>query len=232
VPELPEVHALVADLGSRLIGHAVKRLDVVSFAALKTFDPPVSALDGRTVSGVSQHGKFLGIRFDITEAGTKQSLAPWLVRNAWEVPVVARLGPDPLGPSFSAHTLGRILATKGRGQIKSVLRDQSTIAGIGDANSDGIVHAAKISSFKPAAMPAHDVARLFDAMQSTLRSAIARTDGLAASELEAEKKANLRVHGRNGLRRPGAVAPAEVASSSRRPRRQRRHRQRQRQRQR
>jgi formamidopyrimidine-DNA glycosylase len=35
-------------------------------------------------------------------------------------------------------------------------------------------------------------------MQSTLRDAIARADGLAASELKAEKKSNLQVHGRKG----------------------------------
>lgn len=255
MPELPEVHALVADLGSRLIGHAVKRLDIVSFVALKTFDPPVAALDGRTVRAVSQHGKFLDLEFDssndapihlvfhlaragwirwraaapavakrpgagpiaarlimlgddelpagsgldITEAGTKKSLALWIVRSAWEVPRVATLGPDPLGPSFTAHALGRILATKGRAQIKGVLRDQSTIAGIGNAYSDEILHAAKMSPFKPAAMSQDDVATLFDAMQSTLGSAIARADGLAASELKAEKKSNLQVHGRTGL---------------------------------
>ena len=49
VPELPEVHALVADLGTRLGGRTVERFDLVSFAALKTFDPPVSALAGGTV---------------------------------------------------------------------------------------------------------------------------------------------------------------------------------------
>jgi formamidopyrimidine-DNA glycosylase len=36
-------------------------------------------------------------------------------------------------------------------------------------------------------------------MQETLRAAIARADGLSASELKAEKKSNLQVHGRNGL---------------------------------
>src|ERR1700761_9087367 len=51
MPELPEVTALVADLGSRLA--------IVSFAALKTFDPPPSALEGATVAGVTRHGKFL-----------------------------------------------------------------------------------------------------------------------------------------------------------------------------
>ena len=54
MPELPEVHALVADLGARLGGRRVDRLRMVSFAALKTFDPPPEALDGE----VTRHGKF------------------------------------------------------------------------------------------------------------------------------------------------------------------------------
>ena len=55
VPELPEVHALAADLESRLHGHVIDRLDITSFAALKTFDPPVSALHGMLVAGVGRH---------------------------------------------------------------------------------------------------------------------------------------------------------------------------------
>ena len=61
VPELPEVHALAADLESRLHGHVIDRLDITSFAALKTFDPPVSALHGMLVAGVGRHGKFLDV---------------------------------------------------------------------------------------------------------------------------------------------------------------------------
>jgi formamidopyrimidine-DNA glycosylase len=56
-----------------------------------------------------------------------------------------------------------------------------------------------MSPFKPASMPADDVSSLYAAMQSTLRDAIARADGLAASELKAEKKSGMRVHGRTGL---------------------------------
>jgi formamidopyrimidine-DNA glycosylase len=55
-----------------------------------------------------------------------------------------------------------------------------------------------MSPFKPAAMTPDEVHRLYDAMQSTLREAIARADGLAASELKREKKAGMRVHGRTG----------------------------------
>lgn len=243
MPELPEVQALVTDLGGRLTGRVVQKLQLVSFAALKTFDPPVSTLEGKTIEGVERRGKYLDIRidglhlithlaragwirwraaappptrpsarnpiaarlvlddgsgFDLTEAGTKKSLAIWLVRHPADVPGIARLGPDPLGPKFTEDAFASILATQGRAQIKGVLRNQSTIAGIGNAYSDEILHAAKMSPFKPAAMTPGEVSRLFAAMQDTLRAAIARADGLAASELKHEKKSNLQVHGRAG----------------------------------
>lgn len=244
MPELPEVTALAADLDSRLRGRVVDRLSVVAFAALKTFDPPVSALSGETIHGVTRHGKFLdvavgdlhvlihlaragwirwrdgppppptgrpgrgplaarlvlddGSGLDITEAGTKKSLSISVVHDPSEVPGVARLGPDPLDESFTIDVFTRILHDAGRSQIKGVLRNQSVIAGIGNAYSDEILHAAHMSPFKPAAMSDDEIARLYQAMQTTLRDALARADGLAASELKSEKKSGLRVHGRTG----------------------------------
>ena len=242
MPELPEVTALVADLGARLGGRTVSSLQVLSFAALKTFDPPVSALSGLVVGEIERHGKFLdlsvgelhlvihlaragwirwradkpqpskalgkgplaarlvlddGSGIDITEAGTKKSLAIYLVRSPNEVPGIARLGPDPF--DLTVDSFGAILATQGRSQIKGVLRNQSVIAGIGNAYSDEILHRAKMSPFKPASMTVDEVAALCDAMQSTLTEAINRADGLHAAELKAEKKSNLQVHGRTGL---------------------------------
>jgi len=244
VPELPEVTALAADLDSRLSGRVIDRLSVVAFAALKTFDPPVSALSGETIHGVTRHGKFLDISvgdlhvlihlaragwirwrdgppppptgrpgrgpltarlvlddgsgLDITEAGTKKSLSISVVHDPSEVPGVARLGPDPLDESFTIDVFTRILHDAGRSQIKGVLRNQSVIAGIGNAYSDEILHAAHMSPFKPAAMSDDEISRLYEAMQTTLRDALARADGLAASELKSEKKSGLRVHGRTG----------------------------------
>jgi len=140
-----------------------------------------------------------GSGIDITEAGTKKSLSISLVRHADEVPGVARLGPEPLDPSFTEGVFRRILAKQGRAQIKGVLRNQSIIAGIGNAYSDEILHAAKMSPFKAADMGPDDAARLYAALQSTLRAAVERADGVSASELKGEKKSNLQVHGRTGL---------------------------------
>jgi formamidopyrimidine-DNA glycosylase len=94
--------------------------------------------------------------------------------------------------------LASILAAAGRSQLKGVLRDQSVIAGIGNAYSDEILHVAKMSPFKPAALSDDDIARLHEAIGTTLRDAVARSEGLAAAELKKEKKSGLRVHGRTG----------------------------------
>jgi len=243
VPELPEVHALSQDLADRLDGRAIVRVDIAAFSALKTFDPPLSALNGLMVDGVGRHGKFLDIDvsglhlvvhlarggwirwrdevpatparpgktglavrvvldddsgLDITEAGTKKHLSAYVVRKPQDVAGIARLGPDPLSDAFTPQVLARILGQAGRAQIKGVLRDQAIIAGIGNAYSDEILHVAKMSPFKPADMPAEDQERLFAAIGETLRDAIERSDGLAASELKAEKKSGLRVHARTG----------------------------------
>lgn len=46
MPELPEVHALAADLSSRLSSRRIDRLELVSFTALKTLEPSGSAVSG------------------------------------------------------------------------------------------------------------------------------------------------------------------------------------------
>ena len=136
--------------------------------------------------------------FDLTEAGTQKRLAVYLVRDPMDVPGIASLGPDPLDPSFTAETLAGLLAGR-RMQIKGVLRDQHIIAGIGNAYSDEVLHAARMSPFKMASSLTPDqVAALYDAIVSTLTDASGRAAGLAAGDLKAEKKTGLRVHGKAG----------------------------------
>jgi formamidopyrimidine-DNA glycosylase len=96
--------------------------------------------------------------------------------------------------------LTAILAAHGRQQLKGVLRDQSVVAGIGNAYSDEILHAARMSPFKPAGgLSPEEVLRLHAALRETLTDAVSRSAGLATADLKAEKKSGLRVHGRTGL---------------------------------
>jgi formamidopyrimidine-DNA glycosylase len=78
MPELPEVEALAHHLRENAVGHAVARVDPASMSALKTFDPPASALVGRTVTGAARHGKFLDLDCEGLHLVTHLSRAGWL----------------------------------------------------------------------------------------------------------------------------------------------------------
>ena len=139
-----------------------------------------------------------GTGFDLTEAGTKKRLAVYLVTDPAEVPGVAALGPDPLADSFTVEALAGMLAGR-RTQVKGVLRDQKIIAGIGNAYSDEVLHAARMSPFRLASSLTEDeIKGLHAAIVTTLADAVDRSAGLAAGNLKAEKKSGLRVHGRAG----------------------------------
>ncbi|QIG38365.1 Fpg/Nei family DNA glycosylase [Microbacterium sp. 4R-513] len=139
-----------------------------------------------------------GSGFDLTEAGTKKSLAVYVVRDPSDVPGVARLGPDPLDPSFDRDTFAGLLAGR-RTQIKGVLRDQMIIAGVGNAYSDEILHAAKMSPYALASsLDDADIDRLFTAMTATLTEAVAEASGKPPAELKDAKRRGMQVHGRRG----------------------------------
>jgi formamidopyrimidine-DNA glycosylase len=136
--------------------------------------------------------------FDLTEAGTKKSLAVYEVRSPAEVPGIARLGPDPLNADFDQAALAAILADS-RQQVKGLLRDQSVLAGVGNAYSDDVLHAAKISPFAIAAkLDEEQVTRLYESLRSVLTGAVAAATGKPAKELKDAKRAGMRVHGRTG----------------------------------
>jgi DNA-formamidopyrimidine glycosylase len=142
-----------------------------------------------------------GSGLDFTEAGTKKRLAVYVVRDPSEVPGVARLGLEPL--SLSREQLDEILDAHARSQIKGLLRDQSVIAGIGNAYSDEILHVAKLSPFAISGrLDVEQRDRLYRAIAATLDDAVARSAGLPASELKDDKRAAMRVHGRTGLQCP------------------------------
>ncbi|CAH9417143.1 DNA lyase [Streptomyces sp. TSRI0445] len=243
MPELPEVEALRVFLDDHLVGKEIARVLPLAISVLKTYDPPLTALEGTRVTSVARHGKFLDIEagglhlcthlaragwlrwkdsfpavpprpgkgplalrlvttdgdgFDLTEMGTKKSLSVHLVRDPMDVPRIATLGPDPLADTFDRAAFAALLAGERR-QIKGALRDQSLIAGIGNAYSDEILHVAKMSPFKRTAdLTEDDVTRLYTALRTTLRDAVDRSSGVEAGKLKAEKKTGMRVHGRTG----------------------------------
>jgi formamidopyrimidine-DNA glycosylase len=59
VPELPEVEITARRLGAALAGAEIESAQAPGVNALKTYDPPLSALDGATIGGVRRRGKHL-----------------------------------------------------------------------------------------------------------------------------------------------------------------------------
>jgi formamidopyrimidine-DNA glycosylase len=249
MPELPEIEALAHHLREHALYRPVARVDVASMSAVKTFDPPMSALVGRVVTGASRFAKFLSVDFedrpdaplhlithlsragwlrwhdtaattppkpgkgplelrvhldevggpgfDLTEAGTQKRLSVYLVSNPDQVPGIARLGPDAL--ALSADEFAAVLAGH-TSRIKTLLVEQQTIAGIGNAYSDEILHTAKISPYAVSGRLTPDqLERLYTAMRSVLTDAVERSVGQGAAKLKGEKRSGLRVHARNGL---------------------------------
>ena len=135
--------------------------------------------------------------FDLTEAGTQKRLAVWVVWDPAQVPGIAKLGPDALGVElgdFATMLAGR------RERLKTLLVNQSWLAGVGNAYSDEILHVAKLSPFATAGkLTPEQVQRLHDALGEVLRSAVQRSVGQDAARLKGEKRSGLRVHARTGL---------------------------------
>jgi formamidopyrimidine-DNA glycosylase len=138
-----------------------------------------------------------GSGFDLTEAGTQKKLAAYLVRDPKEVPGVSRLGPDAL--EVTREEFGKALKSR-RGQLKGVIKEQEVLAGIGNAYSDEILHAAKISPFAITdRLTEEQLDRLYEATRSVLTDAVARSVGQKAATLKGEKRSGLVVHNRTGL---------------------------------
>jgi formamidopyrimidine-DNA glycosylase len=249
MPELPEVEALAHHLREHALYRPVARVDVASMSAVKTFDPPVSTLVGRVVTGAARYGKFLAVEFqdrpddplhlvvhlsragwmrwhdsasttppkpgrgplelrvhldavggpgfDLTEAGTQKRLSVYLVHDPREVPGIARLGPDAL--TLTRDEFAAVLTGRSE-RLKTLLVEQQTIAGIGNAYSDEILHTAKLSPYAASGrLKAEQIDELYAAMRSVLTDAVDRSVGQGAAQLKGEKRSGLRVHARTGL---------------------------------
>jgi formamidopyrimidine-DNA glycosylase len=144
-----------------------------------------------------------GAGFDLTEAGTRKRLAVFVVHDPVEVPQVRTLGVEPLSAQFTPERLAQLLAARNQ-QVKGLLRDQGTIAGIGNAYSDEILHAARLSPFTPTrSFDAERTAALHRAVVDVLTEAVAAAEGRPADELKDAKRRGMRVHGRTGQPCPG-----------------------------
>lgn len=150
-----------------------------------------SGLGGAEVSG-----------FDLTEIGTQKRLSLWVVEDPDQIESVARLGADPLDSAFDVAALARVLGGSEE-SLKSALTNQSVLSGIGNAYSDEVLHAARLSPFKLArSLSEPQLTALHASLVNLLGSAVAERLGLGAEELKQSKRRAFRVHGRTGAACP------------------------------
>ena len=137
-----------------------------------------------------------------TDAGSWVSLGLWIVDDPRAVPSVAKLGPDPLAPGFTQEVVDAAVTGR-RKQLKAILQEQESFAGIGNAYSDEILHRARLS---PVVHGDHlstaERAELFAAMRDVLRDAVVARRGIPIGELTQAKTDAMQVHGRGGAACP------------------------------
>ncbi|MFO0677515.1 MAG: DNA-formamidopyrimidine glycosylase family protein [Polyangiaceae bacterium] len=255
MPELPDVTVYVEHLATRLVGRTIMKVRVASPFVVRTFDPPVSALEGKRVDSVRRLGKrivfgieggmFLVVhlmvagRFkwkpavgtahakltgkiglfaldvaegtlELTEASTKKRASVHVVRGEEAVRAFDRGGVEPLGlpPAAFAEVVTRENRT-----LKRLLTDPRIFSGVGNAYSDEILHAAKLSPLARSAQLGDDaILRLQRAMEETLttwtdRLRVEAKDGFP--EKVTAFRPEMAVHGRYGKPCPVCGSPVQ-----------------------
>ena len=232
MPELPEVEAWRRSLDEGLRGAVVARAGPAHIATLKTFDPPLTALEGERLAGAKRRGKRLlfpvesrdlvvlvhlmsagrlrmiepggkrpgqpafrlaledGGELVLTEAGAKKRAGVWLLTRAAAEEELEHLGPE--ADAIGDVELAAILRAESR-RLHSFLRDQRSLAGIGRAWANEILHTARLSPYAlTTELGREEVARL----HAAIREELAR--GLALRERGATDAKTYRVHRRLG----------------------------------
>ena len=240
MPELPDIAAYINALEARVIGHPLMRVRLVSPFLLRTVEPRLGDVEGRSVRELRRIGKRIGIAVDgdlwlvlhlmiagrlhwravgaklggrqnlasfdfpngslvLTEAGSKRRTSLHLVRGAEGLRAI-----DPGGIEIFASDLGafRAALTAENRTLKRALTDPRLVSGIGNAYSDEILHAARLS---PVALThrlnSEEWERLFDATHGTLKTWIDRLCDEAAASFPEKVTAfrpGMAVHGRFG----------------------------------
>ena len=209
MPELPDVTVYVEAMRQRIVGSALERVRIISPFVLRTFEPPVEAVEGRRVLGVSRLGKriVLGLEGDLfvvlhlmiagrlrwtdgpdaqpaggkivlasfafergtlamTEASKQKRASIHIVEGRSALAQFSRGGIDVLtasGDEFAA------VLSRERHTLKRALTDPRLFDGIGNAYSDEILHAARLSPFKlTTSLSAEEADRLHAAAHDTL----------------------------------------------------------------
>jgi formamidopyrimidine-DNA glycosylase len=240
MPELPDVELYLEALRPRVVGQALERVRLGNPFVVRTIEPTVSAIEGRTVASASRLGKrivfdfgdelFLVLHlmiagrlrwrdrgaaipgkgslaaFDfpsgtliLTEAGARRQASIHLVRGA-----EALHAHDPGGLEVLAMTPAAFSERLRRENhtLKRALTDPRIFSGIGNAYSDEILHAARLSPMRlTSALTDREVETLYHATRDTLTAWLERLRAEAAGRFPEKVTAfreDMAVHGKYG----------------------------------
>src|SRR6478672_6063098 len=179
MPELPDIVVYMEALEQRVMGHVLERTDVRGPSLLRTADPPIESIHGRTVTGLRRVGKRIAFGFDndlwlvfhLMIAGRlhwsqkRKRASLHLVRG--EAGLAAL---DPGGIDVFAASLEQFSAvlTSANHTLKRALTDPRLFSGIGNAYSDEILYQAQLSPvLLTQRMDPEQIRRLYEATKQT-----------------------------------------------------------------
>ncbi|HTW85559.1 MAG TPA: DNA-formamidopyrimidine glycosylase family protein [Candidatus Sulfotelmatobacter sp.] len=251
MPELPDVEAYISALEPRIVGRPLERVRLANPFLLRTADPPIGAVDGRTVRALRRVGKRIAIglegdlwlvlhlmiagrlhwraagaklagrnalaAFDfpdgslvLTEAGTKRRASLYLVRGVEALEALDPGGIDVFAADLPAF---RAALTRENRTLKRALTDPRFLSGIGNAYSDEILHAARLSPIAlTRALSDPEWQRLYDATRATLRAWTEKFKAEARDGFPEKVTAfrdDMAVHGRYGRPCPVCGEPIQ-----------------------
>jgi formamidopyrimidine-DNA glycosylase len=251
MPELPDVELYLHALRPRVIGRRIDRVRIGNPFIVRSYDPPVSAIEGVPVRDVGRMGKRLVFAFDgdlfmivhlmiagrlrwrergitmpakvgmvafdfpdgtllMTEAGSKRQAAIHIVRGK-----AALADHDPGGLEVLGADLTTFAArlTAVNHTLKRALTDPHIFSGIGNAYSDEILHAARLSPMKlTSSLTDEEIERVFQATQDTLHEWVQRLRDQAGGDFPDKVTAfhgEMAVHGKYGKPCPVCGQPVQ-----------------------
>jgi len=240
MPELPDILTYLQALRERIVGEELLRIQIRSPFLVRTVQPDVMTLTGRSVRDVSRLGKRIVWHFDgevflvfhlmiagrfhlkkagtlpkgkndlaafgfeeftlmLTEASQKKRASLHVLQGRAALAEQNRGGLEPLDASLPQF---KEALKRENHTLKRSLTDPRLFSGIGNAYSDEILHAARLSPVTlTSRLDDEQVLRLFTATQSTLRSWTERLLAEAKTKFPEKVTAfrpEMAVHGRFG----------------------------------
>ncbi len=252
MPELPDVVVYLEALSRLVVGRRLERLTLFSPFVLRSVDPPIETINGRTIVGVRRVGKrivldfgdalFLILHLMIAgrlrwrEPGKKSGMGPKMILAAFEFAhgtlffteasstkraslqlvrgeaALQTADPGGIEPLEATIEAFHDALTRESHTLKRALTDPHLFSGIGNAYSDEILHAAKLSPMKlTRSLTDAELLRLYEATRATLARWIDRLRAETGSGFPEKVTAfhdEMAVHGR--FRKPCPVCGSPV----------------------